>query len=94
MIEAAVIHWLSVSPCKQGLARSVIGFFCRLSLLHDTEIEIPALVYLAVDYPNTNKTYSFQSSEHIHEKGAGPYRGFGYLSLFSDPIDLASWSER
>ena len=25
------------------------------------------------------------SSEHINEKGDGPYRGFGYLSLFSDP---------
>ena len=28
---------------------------------------------------------SFKSSEHINEKGDGPYRGFGYLSLFSDP---------
>ena len=27
------------------------------------------------------------------EKGDGPYRGFGYLSLFSDPIDLATWSQ-
>ena len=24
------------------------------------------------------------SSEHIYEKGDGPYRGFGYSSLFSD----------
>ena len=23
----------------------------------------------------------------------GPYRGFGYLSLFSDPLDLAKWRE-
>ena len=26
----------------------------------------------------------------MNEKGDGPYRGFGYLSLFSDPIDLAT----
>ena len=34
------------------------------------------------------------SSERINEKGDGPYSGFGYLSLFSDPIDLATWSQR
>ena len=34
---------------------------------------------------------SFKSSEHINEKWDGPYRGFGYLSLFSDPIDLATY---
>ena len=32
------------------------------------------------------KLRSFKSSEHINEKGDGSYRGFGYLSLFSDPI--------
>ena len=26
----------------------------------------------------------------MNEKGGGPYRGFDYLSLFSDPIDLAT----
>ena len=35
---------------------------------------------------NKIKLRSFKSSEHI-EKGDGPYHGFGYLSLFSDPID-------
>ena len=35
---------------------------------------------------NENKLGSFKSSEHINEKGDGPYRGFVYLSLFSDPI--------
>ena len=40
------------------------------------------------------KLRSFKSSEHINEKGDGPYCGFGYLSLFSDPIDLATWSQR
>ena len=29
------------------------------------------------------------SSEGFNEKEEGPYRGFGYLSLFSDPLDLA-----
>ena len=24
----------------------------------------------------------------MNEKGDGPYRGFGYLSLFSDPVDI------
>ena len=37
---------------------------------------------------------SFKSSVHIKEKGDGPYRGFGYLSLFSDPLVLATWSQR
>ena len=37
---------------------------------------------------------SFKSSEYINEKGDGPYHGFGYLSLFSDPIDLATRSQR
>ena len=43
---------------------------------------------------NKIKLRSFKSSEHIFEKGDGPYRGFGYLSLVSDPLDLATWSPR
>ena len=43
---------------------------------------------------NKIKLRSFKSSKHINEKGDGPYRGYGYLSLFSDPIDLATWSQR
>ena len=35
---------------------------------------------------NKIKLRSFKSSEHINEKGDGKYHGFGYLSLFSDPI--------
>ena len=34
----------------------------------------------------------FKSSEHINEKEDGPYRGFDYLSLLIDPIDLTTWS--
>ena len=33
---------------------------------------------------------SFKSRENIHKKEVGPYRGFGYYSLISDPIDLAN----
>ena len=40
------------------------------------------------------KLRSFKSSERIYEKGDGPYRGFGYLSLCSDPINLATWNKR
>ena len=36
----------------------------------------------------------FKSSEHINKKGDEPYRGFGYLSLFSIPKDLATWSQK
>ena len=37
---------------------------------------------------------SFKSSDHINEIRDGPYRDFGYLSLFIDPSDLAKWSQR
>ena len=43
---------------------------------------------------NRNKTEILKSTKHINEKRDGPYRGFGYVSLFSDPIDLAKWSQR
>ena len=43
---------------------------------------------------NENKTEIHKSREHINEKGDGPYRGFGYTNLFSDPIDLVAWSQR
>ena len=38
---------------------------------------------------NNEKFRSFKSKENIHKKEVGPYRGLGYLSLISDPIDLA-----
>ena len=41
-----------------------------------------------------NKTVILKSSEHNNEKQDGPYGGFGDLSLFSDPLDLAKWSQR
>ena len=39
------------------------------------------------------KMRSFNSSKHINGKNDGPYRSFGYLSLFSDPLDLGKWSK-
>ena len=38
---------------------------------------------------NNEKFRSFKSKENIHKKEVGPYRGFSYKSLISDPIDLA-----
>ena len=40
-------------------------------------------------YDNNEKFRSFKSKENIHKKEVGPYRGLGYKSLISDPIDLA-----
>ena len=40
------------------------------------------------------KLRSFKSGDYINGKGNGSYHGIGYLSLFSDPIDLATWSQR
>ena len=37
---------------------------------------------------------NFKSSEHINEKWDGPYHGFGYISLVSDSLALATWSQR
>ena len=35
------------------------------------------------------KFRSFKSKENIHKKKGGPYHGFGYQSLISDPINQA-----
>ena len=40
-------------------------------------------------FNNNKKFRSFKSKENIHKKEVGPYRGFGYQSLISDPINLA-----
>ena len=44
---------------------------------------------LNVDLNNNKKFRSFKSKENIHKKEVGPYRGFGYSSLISDPLNLA-----
>ena len=43
---------------------------------------------------NEIKLRSFESSERINEKGNGPYLGFGYISLFGDPVDLQHGAKR
>ena len=50
------------------------------------------LYNVSVLFRITIKLSFFKSREHINEKGGVPYRDFGYISLFSDPIDLATWS--
>ena len=40
------------------------------------------------------KMASFKSSEYICEKGDWPLRDFAYSSLFSDPLELVTWSQR
>ena len=53
------------------------------------------VIFMAATRHNTNfsnskqklKLKSFRSSEHINEKVDGPYHGFDYLSLVSDPLD-------
>ena len=43
----------------------------------------------AVIVNNDKKFRAFKSKENIHKKEVGPYRGFGYSSLISDPLNLA-----
>ena len=43
----------------------------------------------AVIINNNKKFRSFKSKENTHKKEVGPYCGFGYSSLISDPSNLA-----
>ena len=36
---------------------------------------------------------SFRNSEHIEEKGDGPFHGLGNINLVSDPVDLTTCSQ-
>ena len=58
------------------------------------KINSPEKSWVTVVFLIKIKLRSFKSSEHIFEKGDGPYRGFGYSSLVSDPLDSATWSQR
>ena len=66
--------------------------------IKETEMSCkPGLKYSLGSYDNFPikiKLRSFKSSEHINEKMGGPYLGFGYFYLISDPLDLATWSQR
>ena len=61
----------------------------NISVVHITQRSILPQVTLI---RNKNKLRPFKSSEHINEKGDGPYAVSA--TLFSDPIDLATWSQR
>ena len=47
-----------------------------------------------VMYNQKLKLRSFKGNEHTYENGDGPCHGFGYISLFSDPVDSATCSQR
>ena len=66
----------------------------RPKLKSDSVLSVFILPGLEFWYIIKLKPRSLKSSEHINEKGDGPYRGFGYLSLFIDPTDLTTWSQR
>ena len=42
----------------------------------------------AVKANNNKNVRSFKSKENIHKIEVWPYRGFGYSSLISDPLNL------
>ena len=56
----------------------MIGLFININWYRDILLQI--------------KLRSFKNSEHINEKRDWPYRGFGILSLFNDPLNLAKLS--
>ena len=93
-------HCLAVGCCKINLASSHCTPFCQLSC--EPRHKKTGLQGLRPGATQINlyshrikiELRSVKSSEHINEKGDGPYCGFGYLSLFSDPIDLVTWSQR
>ena len=64
---------------------SITWFILKLQLLWDIHLSNTRTGLMRM---MKIKLRSFKSSERINEKGNGPYRGFGYLSLFSDPINL------
>ena len=69
------------------------NIICTMDYVRGHFLGLPHGTTPAALIANKIKLSSFKSSEHI-EKSDGLYRGFGYLSLFSDPLDLAQWSQR
>ena len=57
-------------------------------------VEIYEMLVIQDGGLNKIKNRFFKSNEYISEKGDGSYRGFGYLSLFSDHEDSATCSQR
>ena len=71
-IPYTILPLESVSQCSKGVS---MNFIEHLRVLKSQQS--PFIIKI--------KLRSFKSREHINEKKDGPYRGFGYLSLFSDP---------
>ena len=71
-----------------------VGNVCNKNVRIYIYKQIRFSVIVSVEYKIKINLRSFKSSEHIFEEGDGPYRGFGYSSLVSGPLDLATWSQR
>ena len=65
--------------------KQIFEFFSKINTLRRPDSEI----HMKRIQNNNEKFRSFKSKENIHKKEVGPYRGFGYKGLISDPIDLA-----
>ena len=63
--------------------------FDSLFCFHELYLSNTIRVCLCLPSNNNEKFRSFKSKENIHKKEVGSYHGFGYLSLISDPINLA-----
>ena len=57
------------------------------------QVSVPLMALFYSNMLTKEKLRSFKSREHINEEGDGPYHGFDYSSLVSDPLDLATWSQ-
>ena len=67
-----------------------LNIICTIDEYGETFYGRQAAQHPAAVIRNNSKTFrSFKSKENIHKKEVGPYHGFGYKSLTSDPINLA-----
>ena len=101
MTEKLLTGTLSLNPNKHNV---FVKFKCKqihrsrqytvgLKILKlSADVITPSILYIVNKIKI--KLRPFKSSEYINEKKDGPYRGFGNLSLFSDPLKLAKWSQR
>ena len=70
------------------------NMICTMDGVRGDFLGSPHVTTPAAVISNKIKLRFFKSSEYINEKKNGPYRGFGYSSLISDPIHLATWNQR
>ena len=86
---------LGFKQSKHDLRTSVVDKRLGVYVSKVSKITTAILNNICIECSHLNRIkLRFKSSEHINEKGDGPYCGFGYLSLFSDPIGLTTWSHR